>query len=153
MKLLEAEKVAKEKMAEHGLIETGWSFGFDRAKRRFGVTKFKTKQITLSTSLTELNSEKEVIDTILHEIAHALVGPRHGHNRVWQYKAVSIGCSGRRCAGSDTVQAPAKYISTCPGCGKVGKGHKRTQSACGKCCREHNRGKYTDEFKLIWTEA
>ena len=34
-------------------------------------------------------------DTILHEMAHALVGQVHGHDAVWQ--AQVLGCSGRRC--------------------------------------------------------
>ena len=32
-------------------------------------------------------------DTILHEIAHALVGPCHGHDAVWRQKAREIGCT------------------------------------------------------------
>lgn len=33
------------------------------------------RQITLSRAITELNDRACVVDTILHEIAHALVGP------------------------------------------------------------------------------
>jgi SWI/SNF-related matrix-associated actin-dependent regulator 1 of chromatin subfamily A len=43
-----------------------------------------------------LNSteEQQFKDTILHEIAHAIVGPHHGHDEVWRGKAVEIGCTG-----------------------------------------------------------
>ena len=58
---------------------------YDSAKRRAGVCRFATQTLGLSAPLTTLHSEVEVRDTILHEIAHALVGPRHGHDRPGAY--------------------------------------------------------------------
>lgn len=34
------------------------------------------------------------MDTVAHEVAHALVGPAHGHDAVWRRKAVELGGSG-----------------------------------------------------------
>ena len=39
--------------------------------------------------------DEEVKNTLLHEIAHALVGPGHRHNRVWRQKAREIGCDAK----------------------------------------------------------
>lgn len=39
-------------------------------------------------------------DTILHEIAHALVGPNHCHDLVWKAKCLEIGATPRRCGAS-----------------------------------------------------
>jgi hypothetical protein len=36
----------------------------------------------------------EIKNTILHEIAHALVGNEYGHNIVWQNKAKELGVTG-----------------------------------------------------------
>ena len=41
--------------------------------------------------------DAEIEDTLLHEIAHALVGRRHHHDAVWRAKAREIGCTGQRC--------------------------------------------------------
>ena len=55
-----------------------WQFKFDNSKRRFGQCVYGRKyglpyhMIKLSKPLVALNSEEQVRDTILHEIAHAL---------------------------------------------------------------------------------
>lgn len=70
--VLEDAKILAELWIEHHNL-VGWSFEFDNAQKRFGCCNFNKKRITLSRILTTLNSEAEVEDTILHEIAHALV--------------------------------------------------------------------------------
>lgn len=47
--------------------------------------------ISLQISHVINNDIEEVKNTILHEIAHALVGLGHGHNKIWQQKAIEIG--------------------------------------------------------------
>ena len=39
----------------------------------------------------EVKSLDFILDTIRHEIAHALVGPGHGHSIVWQHAAKQVG--------------------------------------------------------------
>ena len=98
---------------------------------------------------TLLNDEKEVTNTILHEIAHALT-PGHHHDRVWKAKAREIGCTGDRCYSGKTVTTPeSRYIAICTGCGHVHKKHRatrttRTSYSCGKC----SGGRYNPTYKL-----
>ena len=149
MKLFEAKVLAIKLMDLHGLLDKGWHFEFDNAKRRFGVCKYGVKRIGLSTSLTELNNVASVKDTILHEIAHALVGHKNGHNDIWRTKALEIGCNGERCYNSKEVITPeAKYEAVCVGCGHVHKKHKRPKNnaSCGKC----SGGRYNETYKLAW---
>ena len=150
MKLETAYQLANELMVQHNLSIAGWKFEFDNAKRRFGCCKYRTKRITLSASLTKLNSEDKVKNTILHEIAHALVGYSHGHDWVWQRKAIEIGCDGQRCYSDDTETPPSKYHAICVGCGKEHKRHKapniRKSASCGNC----SGGRYNPTFKLNW---
>ena len=118
MKLLTAQKLAKELMKKHLLFD--WRFEFDNSKRRFGVCNFGTKTIGLSRALTELNGKPEVRDTILHEIAHALVGSGHGHDKTWKAMCRKIGAKPKRCYDESKVNSPeARYIGECPACKKV----------------------------------
>jgi hypothetical protein len=43
---------------------------------------------------SKIVKRSEILDTILHEIAHALVGHKEAHGPVWVAKAKEIGCSG-----------------------------------------------------------
>lgn len=88
--------MAEKAMWDHGLIQKGWTFKWSRAKHDFGYCYHSRKQINLSKPLCLINEETAIMDTILHEIAHALVGNSHGHDRVWRAKAIEIGCNGVR---------------------------------------------------------
>lgn len=153
MDLNDAHLMARNLMREHGL--TNWNFQFDNASRRFGQCRFGRREITLSRSLTYLNDESKVRDTILHEIAHALAGPGAGHGPVWVRTARSIGCSGDRCYSEAQVITPeAPWIGTCPSCGSQKKQHRLTDKAkrvaCKRCCDRHNFGRYDARFKYRW---
>lgn len=45
-----------------------------------------------------LNNGNVIENTILHEIAHAIVGASHHHDKVWKDCAQRIGCDGSRLA-------------------------------------------------------
>lgn len=120
---------------------SGWTFGFDRARRRAGCCRYYAKGgvITLSVHYLYRNAGKweEITDTILHECAHALVGPDHGHDAVWQAKCIEIGCKPVRCYDSEEVDMPkGNWQATCPGCRRTFHRHRRTRTklhcrACG----------------------
>ena len=133
MDLGEAERLGRRLMAEHGL--RGWTLVFDRAKQRAGICRYGRKEIGLSAALTALHPEDEVRDTILHEIAHALAGPRHGHDEVWRATARRIGCSGQRCTSSDAPRVPGDWVGTCPAGHRVTR-HRRPErpASCPTCC-------------------
>ena len=117
MNLISARHLAIDLMRRHGLAE--WSFAFDHARRRFGSCRYASKTITLSRPLTFLNSEEQVRDTLLHEIAHALA-PGDGHGRRWKAACVRIGAKPVRCYTDRTVvsppRQPAPYLLGCRRC-------------------------------------
>ena len=116
MKLSRAREKANRLMQEHELED--WSFEFDNAKKRFGYCSYTDNTISLSEKLVEMNNEQEVEDVIRHEIAHALVGSGHGHDRAWKQKAEEVGADPSRCYDNSTVNTPdGNYIVKCPnGC-------------------------------------
>jgi predicted SprT family Zn-dependent metalloprotease len=117
MKLDDAKQLAKRLMDQHGLLPE-WQFRFNRAKSFVGVCYNKHKRIELSRPFTELNSYAEIKDTLLHEIAHALIGEEHGHDDVWREKAKEIGAKPERTAAGRVINHPKeKWIGDC-GCSK-----------------------------------
>ena len=146
MDLRAALALGRELLDLHGLDD--WTIELDRAKTRAGTCRARTRTITLSGYLTQLHPESEVRDTILHEIGHALVGVRHGHDAVWRAKALEIGCSGDRCSSEDAPRLEGPWAGTCPR-GHVVTRHKRPPRVglCGRCRGpEHER-------LLDWTYA
>ena len=57
-------------------LDPGWSFGFDNAKKRAGLCSFSAKSITVSRYLAARYDDDDVHQILLHEVAHALAGPR-----------------------------------------------------------------------------
>ena len=112
MDLTEAALMGRRLLDQHGLHD--WTIVFDRAKRRAGICRWARKEIGLSAPLTSIHPESEVRDTVLHEVAHALVGPRHGHDQVWRALAMRIGCSGERCSSDDAPGIDGHWVGTCP---------------------------------------
>lgn len=132
MELRAAYDLAIGLTKRHGL--DGWRVDFDSAKRRAGVCRYAERVIGLSAPLTRLHDQAEVRDTILHEIAHALVGPAAGHGPVWQEKARAVGCSATRCVPAEAPRVPGAWLGACPA-GHTVERHKRPERviACGKC--------------------
>ena len=127
-------ELAETLMGEH-LVESGWTFEFDRAVRRFGQCSYAKKRITVSFPLARANPIETTRDTILHEIAHAIVGPGHGHDHVWRRTALSVGCSGERTTeGADPGPEALPWTGTCPN-GHVSRRARAPQrvASCAKC--------------------
>jgi predicted SprT family Zn-dependent metalloprotease len=116
----------------HGLDD--WTVSYDNAKRRAGICRYADRTLGLSAPLTAVHSEEDVRDTILHEIAHALAGARHGHDETWRRLAVSIGSTGERCVSPDSPTAPAAWLGACPS-GHTIERHRRPERVmtCGLC--------------------
>lgn len=122
-----------------------WRLEFDSSKRRFGRCSYGPRVISLSRALVALNDEKTVGATIRHEIAHALVGPGHGHDQTWYLMALRCGDDGKRCYSDDTVETPpAPWQATCKKCGAVAKKHRvpkpGRQVSCGRCSKRFDPG-------------
>ena len=128
--LSDAIETATELMRKHGL--TGWRVKLDHARRRAGQCDHRTKVISLSRLYVRNAKKDHIRDTILHEIAHALVGPNHGHDAVWRQKAREIGCTGTRCHSLSFSKA--RWVMQCPnGCFSVERHRRKSGLVCAAC--------------------
>ena len=137
MPLTEIATLGKRLIREHednSGLKAGWQFAFDLAPVRGGSCRYSDQQITLSVTYCLKASKAEIVDTILHEIAHAIVGPKHGHDATWKAAARQIGCTAERCHGLQ--HTPPRWHGQC-GCGQQWERQRLSQrirtSRCGKC--------------------
>jgi predicted SprT family Zn-dependent metalloprotease len=147
MRLLQAEKLVIELMNQHGLIKKGWKFNWLKHSSIAGVCNYTQKEINLSLELTMLNTESEVKDTIVHEIAHALT-PGDNHGKKWKAKCVEIGCRPEQFYTNDQkVTTNSRYIATCEACGIE---HKKEEITLACHCQASKKLK--DRVLLKWTD-
>ena len=128
------------------LADLGWTFRWDRARRRLGLCTWKragrlVKTVSLSRPLAESLGWAVMEDVARHEIAHALdfeTRGRSAHDAAWKAWA-------RRC-GSDPTAAydgpipdddSSRLVASCPACGFERAFHRTPTRAylCPTCAR------------------
>lgn len=138
----------------------GWTVTFNNRKRAFGVCNYSKLQIELSSILVPVMTDEAILDTIIHEIAHALTRG-HNHDRVWQAKCIELGGNGQRCGGPDKYkdgkvgqliiqEKLAKYTLSCPCCDN--KSHKNRKPTKSYSCNNHGDRFFNPKYKMILTQ-
>ncbi len=127
-------------MSQHGLDD--WSFKLNGARRQLGVCREHVRRIELSRHYVLANPREHVTGTVLHEIAHALVGTEHGHGAVWKAMCLRLGCEPK--AREHDVRMPeGEWRARCPSCKRVLHQHRRPKHLrnlhCGACGPEKGR--------------
>jgi predicted SprT family Zn-dependent metalloprotease len=108
----EIQSLAHELMTAHGLTAKGWGFAFHNRRRAFGTCNYRRQVIALSLPVSRINSDADIIDTIKHEIAHALT-PGADHGPVWKLQAIMIGARPQTCAGQHVNQPVGRWQASC----------------------------------------
>lgn len=151
--------LARTEMTKHGLVN--WRISFIKSKSVAGLcwtdrwdpdpTRSRGR-IELSTDFFDIFEDHDIIDTIRHEIAHALTkdvtavyktGERKGqrrrivHGADWKTTARRIGCVGQRCIRAEAARPTGRYKGVCPAGHEVTR-HRLTWTAkhgtsCAKC--------------------
>jgi SNF2 family DNA or RNA helicase len=103
-----AHEFTRKKLNEFGLNDWRIRVSSDPNQPFLGLCMHNDKCIQLNAHHIDIHPDKEVINTILHEVAHALVGPGHGHNEIWRTKATEIGCDNTNACS--TLDLPAHVI-------------------------------------------
>jgi predicted SprT family Zn-dependent metalloprotease len=141
-------------LVQYGLKAKGWKIVYDNTKRRAGECRYGPKEIGISIHLFVKWSYDAAMQTLLHEIAHALT-PGHKHDKVWKAKAIEIGHTGNsrydpvKQGSYPTRKQARNWIGTCP------NGHIKTRArqplegrrySCGTC----SPGKFSYAAVLEW---
>ena len=117
-----------------------WSFGFDHARTRAGLCNFTDKRISVSRHLAAKYEDDEVHQILLHEVAHAMAGPRAGHGPTWKRIAYELGYDGKRTHDGSAANELAPWLGECPRGHQHYRFRKPTKVlSCGECGRGFNR--------------
>jgi predicted SprT family Zn-dependent metalloprotease len=124
------EELARKLLRAHGLH--GWAFTYNRRKRAMGFCCYTERSVELSIFFVEHNDIDAILDTLLHEIAHALTGPDHGHDAVWKARCLELGATPSRLGHA---RMPAgKWQAVCHSCGRSYHSHRRPKRLQGWYC-------------------
>lgn len=127
----------------------GWNLKLDHARRRAGQTNHTSRTISLSRHLMALYDEEQVRETVLHEIAHARVGAKHGHDAVWRAEAIRLGASGKRLVDLSAPTVPAPWVGVCPNGHRVERMRRPSRPmSCAQCAR-----KFDERYLITWRRA
>ena len=88
----EATKLLRETLDKYELNHWSVRLTMDITKPFVGLCSHKDQCIILNAHHVDTHPDPEIVNTIRHEVAHALVGPNHGHDEIWAAKAKEIGC-------------------------------------------------------------
>lgn len=145
MDLDQLEAIARRELADNGL--RGWTFGLSRTRRRLGVCKYRQQRIEVAEYYALHSPEESVLDTLRHEIAHALAGPAAKHGPKWKAIAVRLGATPRSCESTGlAVVEPGDWRATCPGCRRTVHLYRRPRSLTGYRCKCPARSPLTFEY-------
>jgi predicted SprT family Zn-dependent metalloprotease len=149
----DAHALARRLTRQHGLSPEFPIVFSDEIGWRLGSCVFaghRPVEIVLVRRWVEILDEAQVQDTILHEIAHALVGAHAQHGPSWKAMAERIGAQPKEKATFDLAvirrfqERHAKYLIRCP-CEQVfayrfrqHRSWRETEFCCPRC-----RGKLT----------
>lgn len=86
-----AHEITRSELDKWGLNDWKVKLALNQNDPYLGLCVYKDKTIMLNMHHIDIHHDKDIINTIKHEVAHALT-PGHGHDSVWQQKAIEVGC-------------------------------------------------------------
>lgn len=133
-------KIWKDVQADHGEL-AGWSLVINgRMTSTAGRCKYDPREIHIAAWHLRRSRRSDVVDTLLHEAAHALAGPRTNHGPAWKRWAVRLGADPRRTLPADVwrdspaATRPPRWLARCRSCGQeYRRQRRRRRVVCGRC--------------------
>jgi len=115
----------------------GWSVSFfDWKTTAAGLCNENNLTISYSLFFAPKLPKRIMMNIILHEISHAIVGCSEAHNEKWKNKCIELGGTGKiyELSEKSIRKKHAKYISVCKICGEIYFWYRNGKH---KCCGEN----------------
>lgn len=131
-KELEAIKIAANMLVEHGLGD--WHLRLKSVTSFHAQTRYDPKLITMNKRFIQIATKEKFVGVIYHEIAHALVGGKARHGRLFKAKVYELSGS-MEFAGYATDAHIGKFLTHCPNCLKEGSTNQNEDKRYCRPCR------------------
>lgn len=151
MQLQDAIRLTNAELQKWGLND--WTLKFNnRLTRTLGRCLFSKNTIELQTRFVKENPEAMVLDTIRHEIAHALAGHKAGHGYEWKMWAIKVGANPEATVDAGRITLTRKYQLAFVKGGK----YERLDCFSDRKCSLKNKmlkGRSETLNQLVWLET
>lgn len=108
MNTYDAINITMKELEKWGLSH--WKVSLNsRLTRALGCCVYSRNEIELQRRYVQENNVEIVLDTIRHEIAHALAGHKAGHGPEWKMWAIKVGAMPEATVDSKTINLKRKY--------------------------------------------
>lgn len=117
------------------LVKNGlgdWRINLKSVTSYNAQVRYRQKILIINTKMITVASKDEFTGIMYHEIAHALVGPGHGHGRKFKDKVYELTGSYKYAGYSSRVGA-GNFLSLCTGCGFKGEVSSPRARWCNRC--------------------
>jgi antirestriction protein ArdC len=146
----EYKKMYPKKLKEYDLV-------FDKSKSSYGRAYYVKKIISISLVFLAYNPVEKMLDTLAHEVAHALLGKKtrnreiKPHGKEWRRLARQLGSDGKATHKSANPVV-SKYKAVCEKCGEIHYITKKTKHFNNYLCVCKNRLKFSETPKEDFAE-
>ena len=134
-----------------------------RLQTTAGTACARTGVIALNPALAAFGA-RQVERTLKHEAAHLLAHFRHQGRRIqvhgveWRVACRDLGIPGEAACHDLPLprrRVPRRLSYQCPACGFVAERVRpfARWTACYRCCRQHNGGRYDSRFQFVRLEV
>ncbi len=114
MKAIAIDLMSGNNLMQRDLLAEGWSFEFSTRKAALGDCNYRTKVLRLSEKYLNARTKEEQINTITHEMAHAIAYTdfnETGHGAIWKRVHRQLGGTAERCSKVSNPEAvDSKYV-------------------------------------------
>lgn len=127
----------QDRLAE--LYPSPWHLTLHASYRQVGLCSYVERRVFLSVHFLNRLPAASMLDTVRHEMAHALAGPGTNHGVAWRHWCAKTGANPERC-----LDLPVEAMShlpwklVCSACGHVfrylaARGRRRRQLQHSRC--------------------
>lgn len=146
---LEVARTRAAKILEKNNLND-WTVEFTRARRELARTRHRANTIFLSKYMVQIVDEEEFDGIVLHEVAHAKVGPGFGHGKEFYAMYNKLDPTGKFSKRGSNIMTN-KYTYICDECGITSPGDIKREYKCGLCRKKGKESRLRmEENKLVF---